>query len=118
MTQSKHTPGPWVIDDRPSHVAGRGLEVEPVHKGACIADVPTAFSSHGIHAPATIGQPCPSVDDMNAQGLANANLIAAAPELLAALGALLDWAQCDLNYVPQNLEGLAEQAIAKAEGRA
>lgn len=115
---SAYTPGPWVVDDRPTYAADAGMNAQPIRKGACIADVSTGFSTHSIHAPATIGRQCPSVAEMNAQGLANAQLIAAAPELLAALHAALSLIH---EYEPESTSFGATQAsaaIAKAEGRA
>lgn len=119
---AQHAPGPWVIDNRPTYAADAGMDAQPIRKGACVADVSTGFGTHSVHAPATIGRKCPSVAEMDEQGLANALLIAAAPDMLAALKALL---------LPDGEPGIGEwwglpedeqherirAAIAKAEGR-
>lgn len=83
IERAQHTPGPWVIDDRPLYDPNAGgLNATPAERGACVANVETAFSTHTIRAPKTIGQPCPIATDWNAIGLANAHLITAAPDLL------------------------------------
>lgn len=112
---AQHTPGPWVVDDRPTYAADAGMDAKPLRKGACVADVSTGFNTHSIHAPSTVGRQCPSVAEMDAQGFANAHLIAAAPDLLAALRL----AEVELAICRPNNERLAEirAAIAKAEGR-
>ena len=67
----KHTPGPWCVwnfNDDPRHVA-----VGPEAGGLAVADI-VACNAHGCYTAAT-----------EAQGAANARLIASAPDLLAAL---------------------------------
>lgn len=123
MSARQHTPGPWVIDDRPLYDDAAGMNAKPIQRGACIATVETAFGWHSIHATATIGQPCPSTAELDAQGLANANLISAAPELLAELIDLGAELERQLNDPAATVEEgfpVAERiraAIAKAEGR-
>ena len=100
-----HTPGPWAISHQPDtanrqvdDAAGRQITYCPVH--------------------------CKSVPLPEAQ--ANARLIAAAPELLAACKLALETAE---NWIHDQLDGTSmvepeladlepvRQAIAKAEGR-
>lgn len=95
---SGHTPGPWVIG-RSGH--GRPYQVETAG-GLCI----TKWG--GISRPAS------------AEGEANARLIAAAPELLAALDDLLI-AYCDPGNQGSDHDEKVEAAraaIAKARGTA
>jgi hypothetical protein len=87
---AKHTPGPW--------------------------------KAHDDDGTGTL--PCVLSDKVNAGGnfyvaqcnvFADAQLIAAAPELLEALKTLLNWANAaSLNEIPCKV---AEAAVAKAEGR-
>lgn len=66
MTQ--HTPGPWEVwnhDNDPRHVY-----VGPVRGGLCVAAV-VSCNAHGVYTPET-----------EAQGRSDAQLVAAAPDLL------------------------------------
>ena len=101
MTVSKHIPGPWAWERRGCNV----LATVPVsgsrnsHKLAVFVRVTRGFSSEA---------------ELNATG----HLLAAAPDLLAALKALMPkgWGEDDtMDYMP----GIkaARLAIAKAEGR-
>lgn len=92
---TSHTPGPWVIEYETE-------DGEPYDDGVRIdsPEGPVAFN----------------VIDCSA------NLIAAAPELLAALKDCRGWlvALCDSNALGDRERAIlraAEQAIAKAEGR-
>lgn len=80
-----HTPGPWVIDNRSIYEGQHGLGMKPTQLGAVIAECPTAFGTHTVRAPSTIGKPCPTKAELDALGLAHAHLVKAAPELLAEL---------------------------------
>lgn len=98
---SVHTPGPWVVWENPSG----GAEVEAA--GVSIADV----KSRG-------GVPHPTQEHC----LANARLIAAAPDMLEALNALFgaELERCmSLDGKPDQTEAVARAraAIAKAEGK-
>lgn len=107
MSTQKHTPGPW-------NVAYYGYTERPVikHGSQSIADV----------------RGC-ELDDTTTHSLANARLIAAAPDLLAALKLALpcvEYAEIETASKGQNeahdkclsaLEWIRE-AIAKAEGNA
>lgn len=98
MNTQKHTQGPW-------SVAFYGETERPVikHGDQSIADV----------------RGC-ELDDSTSHSLANARLIAAAPELLAAAEALVEFADGNnrLNLTGKLAEsvGLARAAIAKSEG--
>jgi len=74
MTQ--HTPGPWGVwshDNDPRHVY-----VGPVKGGLCVAAV-VSCNAHGVYTPET-----------EARGRADAQLVAAAPELLRYLEIAVD----------------------------
>ena len=100
MGKQTHTPGPWVAE-------GRGANLTVVFAGS------TPGSRPGV---------CAVADGTEKEREANARLIAAAPELLAALAAIvsrLEWngyregwdVRCDL---PSGTVLAARAAIAKA----
>lgn len=96
---SKHTPGPWKAEE--TRDAGKRPVIEIVGAGRSVADLLIA----GPHAPH---------DSDGGTGRADAALIAAAPDLLAALEGL-EFA------VTRHIIGIAEigaarSAIAKAKG--
>jgi hypothetical protein len=100
---TQHTPGPWTVNHYPS-----GLVIRP-NKGAAICEV-SAYDSAGRN-----------VDpDRN---YANAALIAAAPDLLAALRAMLEDYRsegcpdptCGVCERSNAAKAVALAAIAKAE---
>ena len=101
---SAHTPGPWSIwnfSDDPRHVA-----VGPDAGGLAIADV-VACNAHGCYTAET-----------ESRGQANARLIAAAPDLLAALQ-MVDriWSNDQTaNLDPESPLAIVRAAIAKATG--
>ncbi len=103
---SKHTPGPWSVDD---YGAGQRIVVKG-RKGFTgdyrVADA--HFSSDLVH--------CVRVAEMRA----NARLIAAAPELLSAIIDLADAARSACNAAQHSalVQALfdADYAIAKANG--
>jgi len=102
----KHTPGPW-------------------HKGSQPHNCKYIFSETGrmrLEEDGTTLYPVAQTIDFNGEGVANARLIAAAPELLEACKNLL-W-----HFDPEHktgrttlrtdeVQGFTEQAIAKAEGK-
>lgn len=92
MSEAKHTPGPWTAEEPPHRC---GLPYVPVVATTMIARVYS--TCYG--------------DD--AQAAANAQLIAAAPELLAALERVLADVPCD---GLDDWEIQARAAIAKAKG--
>ena len=93
MSEMKHTPGPWVI----------GLETTD--------DTAQIIGHDGGHIAYIERDPV----------AANANLIAAAPDLLLALKAFKYWADTYTSTRDalrcEEATALAEAAIAKAEGR-
>lgn len=97
MSESKHTPGPWVAADKASWFRGQTHPDE--------GKIAITAGSGGVVA--------------NAYGRDNARLIAAAPEMLEALKELRDAFKIvsdDDWQHPSYRVALA--AIAKAEGRA
>lgn len=99
---SDHSPGPWTLKRSPS---GRKVHISGDHW--------FKFARVWI----SVG------DEPSREGLANANLIVAAPELMAALKDAMRSSRKDFKEGPegdrQHREAYAEQfaAIAKAEGR-
>jgi hypothetical protein len=103
---SAHTPGPWVLVrySKGTHLPIPFMEHETVavfSHGVKRGDV--AYMQHGLHG-----------DD---QALANARLIAAAPEMLGALYGLLDVADGG-GHLTESDCAKARAAIAKATGGA
>lgn len=101
----KHTPGPWCVwnfNDDPRHVAVGHVAVGPEAGGLAVADI-VACNAHGCYTAAT-----------EAQGAANARLIASAPDLLAALKMALDASEHCID--DKSWEDDARAAIAKARG--
>lgn len=95
---SKHTPGPW--DYFVGNANGRGLiRIEGEGTGEHIASMPRGAVSES-----------------------NARLIAAAPDLLAALEDLVGYAAAEIGIPPNEAVGgafkQARAAIAKARGQA
>ena len=101
--ETKHTPGPWTVRDHGGYIEVETPDEPPV----------AHFGDLSINGP-----------DHN-WALANARLIAAAPDMAAALAAIISRAEwnghrsgwdlrCDL---PAGTINLARAAIAKAEGR-
>jgi len=100
MTQATHTPGPWHIDGT---ATGKDLDVYNWEGRIAMIDTHTAELPEVMEA--------------------NARLIAAAPNLLAALETLLEGACEALSFLDREtvkhlkpLIDTAEAAIAKAKG--
>ena len=87
---SKHTPGPWHINDH-AH------DEEVVYIEADRYGVASIFTD---------------TDKVDSTELANARLIAAAPELLEALKNI----ENDDGHIPSTIWNMCKAAIAKAEG--
>lgn len=104
MKETKHTPGPWYKD-----ICGRIWRRHPSdlyeYGGGVAGDKPIATVWRGWYGEEEAGFPLE----------ANARLIAAAPELLEALKALLKLHD-DGDYDGPDPAELALAAIAKAEG--
>lgn len=92
MSEVKHTPGPW-------YVAHRG----PENRLICNRDITVAEVLDDCH---------PDAD----QELANARLIAAAPELLEACQALVRAIDCRRTLDEIEATRAARKAISKATG--
>ena len=102
MNESKHTPGPWMWNGKDMPFA----DIEDAH-GDVIAGV----------------NECDRDDDAQARAeeRANARLIAAAPELLAALRGIMSTDDLSRNDWPSDTMAIltiARAAIAKVEGGA
>ena len=96
---SKHTPGPWVVGTPgPNGCFTIGTT----------GGLMTAMISHSINE-----------KDQANTAIANASLIAAAPEMLAVLEMFIkNWRGSDVDWFTQcyEIERLAESAITKAKG--
>ena len=102
---AQHTPGPWVVVWSPK--TGRPVGIDAPND----ADIPGAVG--GVVRQNGIGMPG------SALGCANARLIAAAPDMLAALREISDSIIGD-DVPGRELRAIARTAraaIAKAEGR-
>ena len=96
-TEQKHTPGPWFWDDKDA--------------------LPWTDYDKTDHMPYLInanGSIVMSGEDIRINNAANASLITAAPDLLAALKAIEG---CNV-WLPFGLLAQTRAAIAKAEGKA
>ena len=99
---SKHTPGPWTFDGPDGW---QSLDVVARHGGGNETTVAIANSIDSSFAP----------DDET--GIGNASLIAAAPELLAALQAYVSADdECMGDSIGGDIRNAARAAIAKATG--
>ena len=103
MTDSKHTPGEWMVSNWQRAV------VAPSKLGLMVAQITTGSVA------STVGSSFIDEDEARA----NAILIAAAPDLLAALKAMLPEANRLDEHLRPSFETCeaARSAIAKAEGR-
>jgi len=99
MTQAKHTPGPWEAQINPRF---DDIEVHSDH-GVRLADVNDV---NGL----TFAPERP-------EAIANARLMAAAPDLLEALEVAIEWDSHDDMGWPALWLEKAETAIAKAKGK-
>lgn len=95
---NNHTPGPWDIDDDTMEI----FSITPEHSAGWIA---TVLGNDGN------GRPLPP-EEM----AANARLIAAAPELLAALAAMREAFTSNGTDGQHNACRMADAAIEKAGG--
>jgi hypothetical protein len=119
---STHTPGPWLLA---SDAQGPCMVMHPTLRGVAIANLGEAFvPANGYHSPTTgAGEPCAEALSRvthHGERVANARLIAAAPDLLAAAK---DTVQRHDRFLPADkrttdLVATLRTAIAKAEGGA
>jgi hypothetical protein len=93
---SAHTPGPWRAQPESNNYQVR------VYEGPCSRCVADVWGD---------------CDELAYHVHANASLIAAAPDLLAALKALVEDGRCSTYPADDGLLAVADAAIAKAEGR-
>jgi hypothetical protein len=93
---TSHTPGPWIVFDN-----GADHQIFNADQNVWIADAKKYDESN---------------PDEVAEAIANARLIAAAPDLLAALKMLLESSDRDPKGEEDAYQA-AETAIAKTEGR-
>ena len=102
MTQSKNTPSPWTLDFRhkESDSPEDGSIIEVVQPSNGYPQSICTIWTNSLHA-----------DNFDEQGRANANLIAAAPDMLAALERLTDFFEGNM-ATPQYVY----DAINKAKG--
>jgi hypothetical protein len=108
---SQHTPGPWSLD----HGSAFDTDNQPL-PGFAVGSAELGFTTVTIRAVGQTLTPCPSVDKLREIGLANARLIAAAPELLEALqGALAIICTPSTNAERAEVINLAIAAINKAQ---
>jgi hypothetical protein len=101
MTQ-KHTPGPWIVKD--------GQVVDLQDRMIC-----PVIHGHNIRSEA-FGRDSNQLSSVDDGGESNASLIAAAPDLLAQLKIMVEWAEPYNDATEKNLDD-ANDAIAKAEGK-
>ena len=110
----KPTPGPWEIDDDSQRIDGIGdvrMYRVVAQNGAVVAE----FSNAGCNEILYEDDGEATVCHYDLQAIANANLIAAAPDLYAVVNALVDF------KVPFDAEAhsiAAKAALAKARGEA
>lgn len=99
MTTAKHTPGPWRTNKDGDRVLGKeGPVCDVIECKAPVLNEPQSFHAE--------------------RQKANARLIAAAPDLLAALRTLMAWVDENVDYVEADpLLRVARAAIAKALGK-
>lgn len=104
---SKHTPGPWTVEDR-RHAPLKNIRVVSSNDEVCeVSSVHQRDYQGGFRGDHK------AADAIDAVGIANARLIAAAPDLLAACKELM---HCIIH--PDDMSGAAldraESAIAMA----
>jgi len=107
-TKTTHTPGPWCIDIDEmikSPVCKTGVSVWTSRDGSAICGYKVTKVPH-------------TVDGTGAdRTIANARLIASAPDLLAALKAMRYKGTLAQEMRPVDADAMADAAIARAEGK-
>jgi len=129
MGEVKHTPGPWAVDEFPDYVDGSDMEVLDANHFP-IADVraspiinrwPERFPEMD-HWAAGADDGRTQIYRAQDELLANARLIAAAPDMLAALKMLRDADDMDVREgvsgtMGPEQRGIVDAVLAAAEGR-
>ena len=106
MTEAEFTPGPWS-----AYIDEGACIIQSDSSGFAVAD-----ANKGSAHPLSDEWDKEWVAELDAQAEANAHLIAAAPDLYAALEAIISWDhQLDGPYAWEALEQ-AKAALAKARG--
>ena len=100
---SKHTPGPWIVPDRQD--LGRPLPGTSIFKEQDDGGPPKFIASIDLHG-VVLGE----------EEFANARLIAAAPDMLAALEAVAEELKYGRIEPSDSVHRSVCAAIAKAEG--
>lgn len=106
MSEATFTPGPWFVDDN-NNIWRRNPIALYENGGGIAGDKPLACCNQGWYGEGQVGFPV----------RANAQLIAAAPDIYEALKIILEYPYCDASPldVPLVMER-ARAAIRKAEG--
>lgn len=104
---SAHTPGPWSV---PHFARAHSCGCRYIFAGDYLGGIAEVYVDNG-KAPSDGGNDCPSVDEATA----NARLISAAPDLLAALKLAHAEHAKSVLFGSEALRAM-EAAIAKAEG--
>jgi hypothetical protein len=118
MSESKHTPGPWKLE---SDAQGPCMVMHPTRAGVAIANLSDTWRpTSGYHSP-TVDKPapCPETDNgvtYHPERVANARLIAAAPDLLEVLERALEHSNCPGDNCAIDWHAQARVVIAKAKG--
>lgn len=105
MNEAKHTPGPWHVD---------AVHSEALHE-VCMTNPPPKEGNPVVLASVEYDQDrgtCPTLREANA----NARLIAAAPDLLAACQAAMAFVSTWQHGFEDAFVGQMRAAIAKATG--
>lgn len=103
MSAAKHTPGPWMVS--PEHPTIIRRDYRPISDCGELIGSASGHTKSGFF---------PSEDE----AVANARLIAAAPDLLEALQAIFAAMHPDIPGAPGSAIEKARAAIAKATGSA
>lgn len=113
MTKTNHTPGPWVLDE---YKEGLYFDVRRRwDSNVTPGNSDTYGSGEGAHITG-ISYGGPGAVPTRAQAEANGRLIAAAPDLLAALERIAVWDFNILGDCVAEAQAMAQAVIKKAKG--